>query len=101
MISTLANKGNMATPIPNMIPTKLLATSSVVVDKGAASSRSSVPVLRSRGMITGPADEAVKKVIRASNLANEAPGVISLLTEKEKNIKNGIKRPNMIIGGVR
>jgi hypothetical protein len=52
-------------------------------------------------MITGPAEEAVKKVVSANSRAMLCAAAISLRTEKEKNIKNGIINPNIIMGGVR
>jgi hypothetical protein len=52
-------------------------------------------------MITGPAVEAVKKVVKASSREIPISASISRLMENEKNRKKGSNKPNMIMGGVR
>jgi len=53
------------------------------------------------GMMNGPAAAAVKKTVSASSRATPCVTAISRFTEKEKNIKKGIKNPNMIMPGLR
>jgi hypothetical protein len=52
-------------------------------------------------MITGPAEEAVKKVVKANKRATPTSGATARLIEKEKKRKKGKSSPNMIIGGVK
>jgi hypothetical protein len=52
-------------------------------------------------MMNGPAAEAVKKVVSASNRATPCAAAMSRFTAKEKNMKNGIRKANMIIPGRR
>ena len=51
--------------------------------------------------MNGPAAAAVKKIVRDSNRATPCAAAISRRTEKEKNKKNGVMRPSMIIPGLR
>ena len=90
-----------ATAIPNIAPTRVFQNRSVSSELGAASRRSYVPVRLSSGITKGPAAADVKNTVKASRLAIPASALIPLRTEKEKNIKNGINKPNMIIPGLK
>jgi hypothetical protein len=96
-------KGISATPTAKTTPTIALPKSRHDMDKGAVIKRSRVRVLRSRISITGPAVDAVKKRIMDMRCIIPVCGDKSAprLTEKEKNRRTGINRPNMIIGGLK